>query len=153
MAKEALQIEYTTVVTDLRITIDRLSNENRNQKVELTREARDWEFKFHEASEQFAVVKQNFKLMEQDLEHATQQFNSVRDKYLRLQRDKELSDQQHRKQHEELQSIIQDLNLDHRAPQELIQKQSKDFLKDKNADLVDALLAQQRLTDKFKGEL
>jgi len=55
-----------------------------------------------------------------------------------------------------LQTIIQELKLTQqhlREPGELIEKQSKDFLREKNAELFDALIAQERMTEKYKWEL
>lgn len=40
-----------------------------------------------------------------------------------------------------------------REPGELIQKQSKDYLREKNNELIDALIAQERVAEKFKWEL
>lgn len=40
-----------------------------------------------------------------------------------------------------------------REPSELIEKQTKDYLKEKNSELFDALIKQERLTEKYKWEL
>ena len=55
-----------------------------------------------------------------------------------------------------MQVIIQELKLtqEHlRQPGELVAKQSKDYLREKNAELFDAYIAQERLTEKYKWEL
>lgn len=53
-------------------------------------------------------------------------------------------------------TINQELKLtqEHlREPGELIAKQSKDYLREKNSELFDALISQERMTEKFKWEL
>ena len=40
-----------------------------------------------------------------------------------------------------------------REPAELIEKQTKDYLREKNSELFDALIKQERLTEKYKWEL
>ena len=92
----------------------------------------------------------------QDLDHSTAQYNQMRDKFLRLERDFESLEQSHTKKIEEMASTIQELKLtqEHlREPGELIAKQSKDYLREKNAELFDAFIAQERLTEKYKWEL
>ena len=40
-----------------------------------------------------------------------------------------------------------------REPGELIAEQSKTYLREKNAEIFDALIAQERITEKYKWEL
>ena len=80
----------------------------------------------------------------------------MRDKFLRLQRDKENTDQQSQKEREEFQAAYEELKIEQhhlREPSELIEKQTKDYLKEKNSELFDALIKQERLTEKYKWEL
>ena len=122
----------------------------------MTSKSKDYQFKFEEIAEQYDLLKSNEQITRQDLEHGTSQYNQMRDKFLRLQRDKEHDEQAHNKKIEELHVIIQELKLtqEHlREPGELVAKQGKDYLREKNAELFDAYIAQERLTEKYKWEL
>lgn len=80
----------------------------------------------------------------------------MRDKFLRLERDIQTKQHNWLKEKDELQSTIHELKVtqDHlRQPAELIEKQSKDYLREKNSELLDALIGQERMTEKFKWEL
>ena len=80
----------------------------------------------------------------------------MNDKYLRLQRDHEVQQSSMQSEREELQSAFEELKIEQqhlREPRELIEKQSKDYLREKNNELFDTLMAQERINDKYKWEL
>ena len=80
----------------------------------------------------------------------------MRDKYLRLERDMQTKQNTWMKERDDLRQTIEELKVtqEHlRQPAELIAKQSKDFLREKNSELLDALIGQERMTEKFKWEL
>jgi len=80
----------------------------------------------------------------------------MRDKYLRLQSTQVTNEQSWQQEKDKLQSTIQELKLtqEHlREPGELIEKQNKNYLREKNNELLDALISQERMTEKYKREL
>ena len=80
----------------------------------------------------------------------------MRDKYLRLQNDMQNAQISHQKEKEDFAIQIHELKLtaQHlREPGEVVANQARDYLREKNQELVDALIGQERLAEKFKWEL
>ena len=95
-------------------------------------------------------------LKDQDCDRWQQQYNEFRNKYLTVLRDLEIKNDSWAKEREEYQAMIEEQKLAAQLqaePKELRNKQNKDYLREKNDDLVDTLVKQERICEKYKWEL
>ena len=143
-------------MTQLDLDLQKQRAVAQEELVRVTSEMKDYKFKYEDLREQYTTLHAGEQMNTQDREHAESQYNSMRDKFLRLQRDKAIQSEQWQQEKEELKLTIQELKTSQthlKEPAELIQKQSRDYLREKNAEIFDALIAQERLTEKYKYEL
>ena len=80
----------------------------------------------------------------------------MRDKYLRLDRDAQRSEEAFSKEREELIARIDEVKREGilmADPKEMVDLQGRMVLREKNSELMDALIAQERIGEKYKYEL
>lgn len=93
---------------------------------------------------------------DQDCERWQALYNQFRGKYLALQRDIQLSQDTWAKEREEYKAMIDELRVGAQLqaePRELKEKQTRDWMREKNDELVDTLVKQERMCEKYKWEL
>lgn len=136
---------------DLDSQISASTKERQEEVLNLRQDNSALKLNLADTSEKYVEMKADHRLLQQDLERWQAKYNSMRDQYLRLDRDKQRAEEQWEK-HREEREYIKAMECEGDSYQ-LIEKQRRDNLKEKNAELVDAIIKQERLSERYKWEL